>query len=141
MSVIDRRSRGLCVLIRGTSGGSRSNLLWPASRMGTSLSPARHEPPSASQKRETRMMELFLGSWTYRSLLNDPDLGTDFDALEFGRATLSIVETGPAEIGGTIGGSGWSLALHGGVGFGSPMQARFQGSGTVDGAPWVYDYV
>ena len=87
------------------------------------------------------MMELFLGSWTYRSLLNDPDLGTDFDALEFGRANLAIVETGPGEIGGTIGGPGWSLALHGGVGFGSPMQARFQGSGTVDGAPWVYDYL
>ena len=87
------------------------------------------------------MMELFLGSWTYRSLLNDPDLGTDFDALEFGRASLAIVETGPGEIGGTIGGPGWSLALHGGVGFGSPMQARFQGSGTVDGAPWVYDYL
>ena len=44
-------------------------------------------------------MKLFLGTWTYRSLLNDPDLGTDFDALEFGRATLSIVETGPAAIG------------------------------------------
>jgi len=36
------------------------------------------------------MMELFLGTWTYRSLLNDPDLSTDFDALEFGRAIMSI---------------------------------------------------
>ena len=66
------------------------------------------------------------GSWTYRSFLNDPDIGTAFNDLEFGR--------------GTIGGPGWSLALKGSRAYGSPMQVRFQGAGVVGGAQWIYDY-
>lgn len=83
----------------------------------------------------------FVGSWTYRSLLNNPDLTVEFNGLEFGRANL-VVADGPSEIlGGTIGGDGWSLALHGSRSYGSPMQARFQGRGTVGGQEWVYDYL
>lgn len=83
----------------------------------------------------------FIGSWTYRSLLNDPDLATDFDKLEFGRGTLVITAASPTELGGTIGGPGWSLDLHGSFGYGSPMQVRFQGRGLVGGEEWVYDYI
>lgn len=83
----------------------------------------------------------FVGKWTYRSLLNDPNLKTNFDQLEFGRATLQIQEAAPAILGGTIGGQGWSLSLHGSFGFGSPMQVRFQGKGNVGGEPWAYDYI
>ena len=68
----------------------------------------------------------FVGSWTYRSLLNDPDVSTAFNSLEFGR--------------GTIGGPGWSLALKGSRAYGSPMQVRFQGTGVVSGEEWIYDY-
>lgn len=82
-----------------------------------------------------------IGKWTYRSLLNDPNVNTDFDKLEFGRATLDIQEAAPAILKGTIGGPGWSLSLHGSFGFGSPMQVRFQGKGTVGGEPWAYDYI
>ena len=82
-----------------------------------------------------------VGKWTYRSLLNDPNVDTDFDRLEFGRATLDIQEAAPAILKGTIGGPGWSLSLHGSFGFGSPMQVRFQGTGTVGGEPWAYDYI
>lgn len=32
----------------------------------------------------------FTGRWTDRSLLNDPDLSTAFDQLEFGRGTIAI---------------------------------------------------
>ena len=32
----------------------------------------------------------FVGSWTYRSLLNDPQMDLDFGKLEFGRGTLLI---------------------------------------------------
>lgn len=81
------------------------------------------------------------GNWTYRSLINDPDLATAFDALEFGRGNLVLDETAPATLGGTIGGPGWSLALRGSFGFGSPMQARFQGKGVVGGEEWIYDYI
>ncbi len=83
----------------------------------------------------------FVGSWTYRSLLNDPAIGTDFDQLEFGRGTIKIEEVSFDTLGGTIGGPSWSLALHGSFGYGSPMQVRFQGKGKVGGAEWVYDYI
>jgi hypothetical protein len=83
----------------------------------------------------------FVGKWTYRSLLNDPDLSQDFDKLEFGRGTLEIQEVSSTVLGGTIGGPGWQLALHGSFGYGSPMQVRFQGKGLVGGEEWVYDYI
>jgi hypothetical protein len=83
----------------------------------------------------------FVGKWTYRSLLNDPNVDTDFDNLEFGRGTIEI-ESGPMELfTGSIGGPGWSLALHGSRAYGSPMQVRFQGKGIVSGAEWIYDYI
>lgn len=83
----------------------------------------------------------FVGTWTYRSLLNDPDLNTDFDKLEFGRANIVIEEAAPQLLTGTIGGDGWSLALHGSREYGSPMKVRFQGKGLVSGEEWVYDYI
>jgi hypothetical protein len=83
----------------------------------------------------------FVGSWTYRSLLNDPDIKQDFDKLEFGRGTLVIAEAAPQTLAGTIGGDGWSLTLHGSRAYGSPAQVRFQGKGIVGGEEWVYDYI
>jgi hypothetical protein len=83
----------------------------------------------------------FVGSWTYRSLLNDPQMDLDFGKLEFGRGTLRLDEDGAAGLTGTIGGPGWSLALHGSFGLGSPMQLRVQGRGLVNGEEWVYDYI
>ena len=83
----------------------------------------------------------FVGHWTYRSLLNDPDVNADFNKLEFGRATITL-EEGPMDLlTGTIGGPGWSLALHGARAYGSPMQVRFQGKGIVSGSEWIYDYI
>lgn len=83
----------------------------------------------------------FVGTWTYRSLLNDPDGSKAFNDLEFGEGTLVITEESTATLGGTIGGPGWSLNLHGSFGYGSPMQVRFQGKGLVDGEEWIYDYI
>ena len=83
----------------------------------------------------------FVGTWTYRSLLNNPQVDEEFDQLEFGRGTLTIKEAAPAVLAGTIGGPGWSLSLHGAFGFGSPMQVRFQGTGLLGGEQWVYDYI
>jgi hypothetical protein len=87
------------------------------------------------------MANPLIGSWTYRSLLNDPDLDTKFDDLEFGVGTIVFTDDGPGGLGGTIGGPGWSLDLHGSAGFGSPMQVRFQGKGVVGGEEWIYDYI
>ena len=82
----------------------------------------------------------FVGSWTYRSLLNDPDINKNFNDLEFGRGTI-IIEQAPMQVlKGTIGGPGWSLVLKGARAYGNPMYARFQGVGVVNGEKWIYDY-
>lgn len=83
----------------------------------------------------------FVGSWTYRSFLNDPRVATQFNELAFGRGTLVIEESPEPLLMGTIGGQGWSLALRGSRSYGYPMQLRFQGSGQVGGEDWAYDYL
>lgn len=83
----------------------------------------------------------FVGSWTYRSLLNETDPSVAFNDLEFGVGTI-VINEGPAELlTGTIGGQGWSLELHGSRAYGSPSQVRFQGKGLVSGEEWIYDYI
>jgi hypothetical protein len=85
----------------------------------------------------------FVGSWSYRSLLNDPDLSKDktMNKLLFGDGTLVITAPSSNTLGGTIGGDDWSLDLHGSIGYGSPAQIRFQGKGIVKGEEWIYDYI
>jgi hypothetical protein len=90
----------------------------------------------------------FVGSWTYRSLLNDPTLaadpGTDPTAwanLFFGYGTIVIRKDGPEQLSGTIGGDGWSLNLRGSMSYGNPSQVRFQGRGVIGKAEWIYDYI
>lgn len=90
----------------------------------------------------------FVGKWSYRGFLNDPDLAIpkdgkdpDVNPLLFGYGTLVIAETSPELLTGTIGGASWSLKLHGSRAYGSPAQVRFQGKGIVSGAEWVYDYI
>jgi hypothetical protein len=87
------------------------------------------------------MTNPFVGNWTYRSILNDPDLSKAANDLLFGEGTLAIAEQSVTELSGTIGGPGWSLDLRGGFGYGSPMQVRFQGKGVVGGEEWIYDYI
>jgi hypothetical protein len=82
----------------------------------------------------------FVGSWTYRSLVNDPDINQAFNDLEFGRGTIVIEEAPLQSLKGTIGGPGWSLALKGARAYGNPMQVRLQGVGEVNGEKWIYDY-
>lgn len=82
----------------------------------------------------------FVGQWIYRSLLNDPDLSKEFNALEFGVGTIEICENALQLLTGVIGGTGWSLQLKGSREYGTPMRVRFQGVGTVGGEQWIYDY-
>lgn len=89
----------------------------------------------------------FVGKWSYRSFYNDPTFhvdkqgNDDFNVLELGFGTLVIKEAGPQELGGTIGGDGWSLKLKGSMSEGNPGQVRFQGKGNVGGNEWIYDYI
>jgi hypothetical protein len=82
----------------------------------------------------------FVGRWTYRSFLNDPDIGKSFDSLQFGVGTIVITDAPMQSLKGIIGGDGWSLTLKGARDYGNPMHARFQGVGVVNGEEWIYDY-
>jgi len=82
----------------------------------------------------------FVGRWIYRSLINDPDISKDFNDLKLAVATIEIVDAPLQILYGTIGGPGWSLTLRGSREYGSPMRARFQGTGAPFGEQWVYDY-
>lgn len=83
----------------------------------------------------------FVGTWTYRSVLNEPNVAIEFEQLAFGRGTLVIDDSADHLLKGTIGGPGWSLTLHGSRSYGHPMQVRFQGTGQVGGEEWAYDYI
>lgn len=62
---------------------------------------------------------IFVGKWSYRSFLNEPDLSVQPDSLLFGMGTIEIVDAPMNILKGTIGGSGWSLELHGSRSYGS----------------------
>ncbi len=87
------------------------------------------------------MASSFEGTWSYRSLINDPDLSTEFNDLRFGMGTLVLQESEPGLITGTLGGPGWSLELSGTTTPGNPTKVRFQGRGVINGETWVYDYL
>ena len=84
---------------------------------------------------------LFVGNWSYRSYVNDPDLATQPNDLLFGLATLSLAENVDGKVAGSIGGTGWSLTLAGEYKVGDPSAVRFQGTGDIGGERWVYDYL
>ncbi len=84
---------------------------------------------------------VFVGAWSYRSFLNNPDLSVDPDALLFGSGTIDIVDAPMNILKGTIGGSGWSLDLHGSRSYGNPMTVQFWGKGIIGGAEWIYAYL
>jgi len=83
----------------------------------------------------------FVGKWTYRSLLNDLNLDTQFNDLEFGKGIIEIKDGPATELTGTIGGPGWSLDLAGSRSYGNPMEVRFEGKGVISGEEWIYSYL
>jgi hypothetical protein len=82
----------------------------------------------------------FVGNWTYRSFINNPDANTEFNDLAFAVADLKINASDMDELTGTIGGEGWELKLNGSTSYGNPYAVRFQGVGTINDETWVYDY-
>ena len=81
------------------------------------------------------------GTWTYRSFINDPDVSTAFNDLEFGRGNIRIDAVPMNEFKGLIYGPGWQLQLKGSTNYGDPFSVRFQGTGVVGGEEWIYSYV
>ena len=84
---------------------------------------------------------VLVGTWTYRSFQNNPDLSAEFNDLEFGRANIRIDPAPMNEFKGLIYDTGWQLELKGSITYGNPFTVRFQGTGQVGGQPWAYDYV
>lgn len=82
-----------------------------------------------------------VGKWTYRSFLNDPNLGTAFNDLQFGLGNIQIDEAPAGVLVGRIYDTGWALTLNGSINGGYPSVVRFQGKGVVGGEEWIYDYL
>ncbi|WP_108882002.1 hypothetical protein [Anderseniella sp. Alg231-50] len=87
------------------------------------------------------MTSPIVGTWSYRSFLNNADLDLEFNNLRFGAGTLEITEPERGIVAGSLGGTGWSLGLQGWLSSGNPGTIRFQGSGDIGGEHWVYDYL
>jgi len=83
---------------------------------------------------------VLVGTWTYRSFLNNPDLSADFNSLEFGRGNIRIDRAPMNQFKGKIFDTGWALELTGSITYGNPFTVRFQGKGVVGGEEWIYDY-
>ena len=76
---------------------------------------------------------ILIGTWTYRSFVNNPDLSVPFNNLEFGRGNIRIDAAPMNEFKGLIYGEGWQLELNGSTNYGYPFVVRFQGKGIVGG--------
>lgn len=86
-------------------------------------------------------VSLFAGSWSYRSFRSNPDLSVPVDELLFGMGELELAVSSAGQVTGTLGGEGWQLNLTGTATATNPATIRFQGSGTIAGEEWAYDYL
>ncbi len=92
---------------------------------------------------DSSVIDPFVGTWTYRSFVNNPDPTVDFGALRFGQGDLVIEPFPPGTFSGRLVFSADAeMTLVGASSFGSPFTFRFQGRGANPGiADFVYDYV
>jgi hypothetical protein len=88
-------------------------------------------------------VDALAGSWTYRSLVNDPAPGVPFNDLAFAEAELVIDAFEPGGFAGRLVlGPDAEMTLSGASSFGNPFAVRFQGRGASPGIEdFVYDYV
>jgi len=87
----------------------------------------------------------FEGAWTYRSLINDPDINKEFNDLEFAAAEIVFEKSAFGTLKGKLSFGNDFLKLTGAASYGNPFAIRLQGVGATpgtieDGKPWVYDY-
>jgi FtsP/CotA-like multicopper oxidase with cupredoxin domain/peroxiredoxin len=141
------------LLVTGTPNGRDAKYVIAQSRTYTTSTSNASSPSTTSTAttRESRSTDPFsgtlLGQWTYRSFINDSDLGLPFNDLEFGRGVLHITSvqngklTGKFDFGEDGSGSRYELAVKGAATYGNPPTLRFQGTGSTPPAKdWVYDY-
>jgi hypothetical protein len=109
---------------------------------GAGLGAAAVTARAAEDKKPAPGAATFFGTWTYRSLLSNPDINVDFDKLEFARATLVLDDAPVGVLRGRLSFGDDFLTLRGNLTYGNPFTARFQGKGGTEGTKgWVYDYL
>jgi hypothetical protein len=91
------------------------------------------------------VVDPIVGTWTYRSLLNDPDINKQFNDLKFAAADLIFEKSAFGTLRGKLSFGADYLKLTGAASYGNPFALRFEGvgatSGTIEnGKPWIYDY-
>lgn len=94
--------------------------------------------------------DLLVGTYTYRSWNNDPDLTTGANDLIFGQGFIEIEPAPFNVLKGRIYGTdsnmpdgkpSWEVQLKGSINYGNPFTLRFQGKGVIKGSEWIYNYV
>lgn len=96
--------------------------------------------PHSSEPHRDFRRSVLLGTWTYRSLLNDPDLSLPFNDLKFGAGNIRVDPAPMDELTGLLYGDGWQLELSGAISYGNPFTVDFQGKGVIGGSEWIYAY-
>jgi hypothetical protein len=77
--------------------------------------------------------ESLVGTWTYRSFLNDPDINKPFNDLKFAAADLVIEKSVFGVLKGKLSFGDDYLTLAGAASYGNPFAVRFQGVGATPG--------
>lgn len=96
----------------------------------------------------------FVGNWTYRSFINEPDIDAPIDGILFAMADIKLetkgggsllaeLRKGGCEISGQVAPGDLRLTVSGTAQSGNPPTIRFRATG-VEGTPtagWIYDYI
>jgi hypothetical protein len=84
-----------------------------------------------------------VGSWHYRSFLNNPQKVSDLNTILFGEGDFVFEELTNGQLAGTGDfGGGDTVKFQGAVAHGSLTTIRFQGIGTgSSNSDWLYDYL
>jgi FtsP/CotA-like multicopper oxidase with cupredoxin domain/peroxiredoxin len=100
------------------------------------------DPIGSGGNRSAPFARVLVGTWTYRSFINDPDVNKPFNDIQFGAGALTIQSVDDGVFRGRLDfGPDQQLALKGSVTYGNPPTLRFQGVGDKkDSKDWVYDY-
>jgi hypothetical protein len=99
-------------------------------------------------------VDKFVGSWTYRSFINEPDIDAPVDGMLFAMAGIELKKEGSGsllkglgkggcEMSGQLSPGDLRLIVSGTAQPGDPPTIRFRATG-VEGTPtagWIYDYV
>lgn len=85
----------------------------------------------------------FVGSWSYRSITNDPDIAKELDDIQMQKIILTLEEPEFGRLGGTMGpeDGSYSLELRGEYYYGEPFSFRLRSFGSAGPNVWIHDNI